>query len=531
MEDPGTGIAGERVRRTVITDGRSGGWITAATAVVAIAVVLIACSPPQPLRATAQEKPAGGTNGKEAHVNGLLLGTFPKETTFLPGESLPVETVLENTGATPIEVTNPEDPSPFRYELLRQVDRQVVITLSEIMRDARRTRDISPETFHPPVPLQPRQRTSRNEDLADFLNQDIPPGKYLLRARYPFDEPTIESALAPFTVLSPNYESFSSAVCERLELLTTVFAHRRTDGGVLILQRDSLPDPRENVFFERIKLGPGPPVSVATAIDAVNAGSGRWFAWLQGGVFQAAVGWGNRLITKSAPLTAGSPNAHLISPGFQIGVGVGMFGVLDSRGGKMILRAIRAEAQGLKELWQGELGSDAATEVRWNYRPDKETTVVWRDPSTGLLYRARFDPGGKVLEAPGVVTRVPAVAWDLSALGEPTIRFIGQDAKKNYRYAVIKAGPLEPPKEMPALQGVTAWGFCAAGDEVKVVAQAAGRVWATAPQRHGWDAIAEVKDSAYLHAFAPRGRTCWAEWVERGIGIRRVALGDEGAAK
>jgi hypothetical protein len=487
-----------------------------AAAILVLAVALPAC---------AQVPRPAPTDAKEKRVNGLVLGTFPQERTFLPGESLRVETVLENTGATPIEVENPEGPSPFRYELLRAEDRQVVMTLAEIMRDERRTRDIPMERFFPPVLLQPRQRMSRDEDLADFLNQDIPPGKYLLRAKYPYEEPTSESALAPLTILAPNYESFSSAVCERLQVLTTVFAHRRTDGAVLILQRDSFADPRENVFFERLKLDPGPPVSVATAIDAVNAGNGRWFAWLRAGAFQAAVGWGNRVIVKPPSVAVGSSSARLLSPGFQIDLGVAMFGVLDRRGGKLILRTIRASAQGLAPLWQGELGADAATDVRWNYRPETGATVAWRDPASGLIHRARFDTAGKVVEAPGAVNRAPAIAWDLPPLGEPVIQLVGQDADKKFRYAVIKPGPLEKPRDLPPLENITAWAFCPANaNPVTLVAIADGKIWSTAPQRPAWDAITEARNPAYLHAFSPRGKTCWAEWVEQGAGIRRIPL-------
>ena len=96
-------------------------------------------------------------------------------------------------------------------------------------------------------------------------------------------------------MLVPKIESLSSEVCGNKQVLVTAYAHRRTDGGVLIMQREAYTDPRENVSFRRVQLEPGPPVQVAVAIDAVNAGNGRWLGWLREGMFKLPLAGDNRL--------------------------------------------------------------------------------------------------------------------------------------------------------------------------------------------------------------------------------------------
>ena len=461
-------------------------------------------------------------------MDGLTIGTVPKDRAVLPGEQFLVETTFENHGARAAQVPNRQGPSPFVYELLAEKNRAVLLSISMIMRDERRMRDLLPPKMFPMEMLGPGESLSRDEDLAEYLNAGIAPGKYLLRAKYPHDQPVAETALAPITVLTPKYESFSSAVCPRLQILTSVFAHRREDGGVLILQRDSLADPREGVFYRRLKLDAGPPVSVATAVNVVNAGSGRWFGWLRGGALQAAHGWGNRIITQPGPLVVGDGGARLISPGFQVDVGVGLFGVVVPQGGRLMLRTVRATAQGLKVAWQGDIGPDSAQDVRWNHRPEQGTTVVWRDPATSLLHHAAFHPDGKPLQADAVLTRVPVIAWDLETTGDPVVRMVARDAAGNYRLATFRQGPgkpADPLQSLPPLENVSQWGICGVGDEsAKVVAVSAAKLWAASAGQTTWVPIADVKDTSNLHAFSPRGRTCWAEWVERGSGIVRMAI-------
>ena len=119
----------------------------------------------------------------------------------------------------------------------------------------------------------------------------------------------MESAKSEVAVLPLDIESMSSSVSEGH--LSTVIAHRRRDGQVTLLQRESeVRDPREGVFQLRTILPKGGPVSVATAIDVVPAGSGRWFAWLRDGKLAASNGWEARsLQTRNRPPLTDSSSA------------------------------------------------------------------------------------------------------------------------------------------------------------------------------------------------------------------------------
>ena len=459
-------------------------------------------------------------------MGGLVIGVFPQEAAVLSGESMMVETVFENHGDKPIEVVDSDAPSQFLYELLDARDRHLVMSLSQILRDERRSRDLPPPEVYPMVALEPGRRLTREEDLADYAANGIAPGKYLLRAKYPHDNSTAESALAPITIQAPTIESFSSEVCQRLQTLTTVFAHRRTDGGTVVLQRESLPDPQENVFMRRVKLPAGAPVTVATAIDAVNAGNGRWFAWLRDGMLAAAVGWGNRTVARPEAIRAGEASSRLLSPGFQIDVGEGMFGVVTRQGGKVVLQTVKATGEKLELMWQADLGTANENEMRWNFRPEQGATVMWRDAASSLVYQRHFDMNGKAREGEAtVVIHVAAIAWDLPPLGEPVVRIVAQDAVGRLRLGMSTTSGAPTATRIPRLGEVTAWALCGYGDrKTKIVAVAGGKLWSTEPAGAGWTEIGPVQEVRYLHAFSPRGRTCWAEWFEPGYGIRRVRI-------
>jgi hypothetical protein len=466
-------------------------------------------------------------------MDGLVIGTFPKLRAVLPGESLFVDTVFENPGPGPVDVPNSEGPSPFAYDLLKAAGGAAAYEVSQDLRDTRRARDIAPPQDRPPQALAAGETLRREEDLAEMHNEDFAPGKYLLRARVPYEGPaTSTSASSPFTVLVPRVESFSSGVCGNRKVLSTVYAHRREDGGVLILQRESLTDPREGVAFRRIQLPAGPATQVAVALDAMVAGNGRWFGWLRDGVFEAAVGWGNRVIIRAVPAKVGDAQSVLLSPGFQVDVGVGLFGFVLNASGPARLKALRASAAGLAPAFETELSPQAVRNVRWNYRADAGITVFWEDASGQLLERS-FDNDGKPLQTTRAATGglVP-LAWDLPALGEPALRAVVR--ARDGRFLLVEpATGGTAPLALPAFSDAAgtdrpSFSFCrTAPSKTKVVAVAAGKVWSTSQEAGGfgaWQVLSETHDAQYLHAFSPRGRTCWAEWIEKGIGTRRVAL-------
>jgi hypothetical protein len=472
-------------------------------------------------------------------MDGLVIGTVPKMRAVLPGESLPVESVFQNRGTTPLEVPNGEGPSPFAYELLWEKDRSVRYRVSQERRDARRMRDMPPPTDFPPETLGPGDSMQRDEDLAELHNADFAPGKYLIRTRYPFEGPAeAVSALAPFTVLVPRIESFSSEVCGNRKVLVTAYAHRREDGAVLILQRDASTDPREDVAFRRVPLEAGSPVQVAIAVDAVNAGDGRWFGWLRDGSFEAAFGWGNRLILRLKPTPVGGAETILLSPGFQVDVGVGLFGFIVNTNGVARLKAVRASSVGITAAFEADLAGQGIRNVRWNYRADSGIAVFWQDAG-GRVYRRSLDLQGKAIDpAPVSTSSLAPVSWDVTPLGSPELRTVVRVPDGRYFFRDLGQGagqaaaPPVPPVQLAQLpDGVpqdTRFAFCTtAQGKTKIVTAGAGKIWVTSVGESGssaWQPVGDASQPLFLHAFTPRGRTCWTEWFEKDVGLRRAPL-------
>jgi len=471
-------------------------------------------------------------------MSGLAIATFPKQRAVLPGESTLVDTVVENRSALAVEFDNSDGPSPFAYELLVEKDRTVRYKVSQLRRDRRRTLDIPPERVFPRESISPNHNIHRDEDLAEFHNEDFLPGKYLIRTIFPPSGPSeMVSPLSPITILVPKIESFSSEVCGNRQVLVTAYAHRREDGGVLILQREAYIDPRENVAFRRLQLEPGSRVQVAIAVDAVNAGNGRWFGWLRDGKFEAAAGWGNRLVSRAKPIQMGGAETILLSPGFQVDVGVGLFGFVEILNGAATFRAARTTGQGITPAFQVELTStgQGLRGLHWNYRPETGITVFWQD-GAGQIYRRSYDIQGKPLDAAPVrISGMTPLAWSATPLGEAGVQMVVRSPDGRYFFRASDRGTLQPPVELPPFAGAIqpaqepSFAFCpmAAAGKTKVVMAASGKIWSATVDESGSSSFtqaAEASQPLFLHAFSPRGRTCWVEWFEKDVGLRRAPL-------
>jgi hypothetical protein len=471
-------------------------------------------------------------------MDGLTIGTFPKLRAVLPGESLLVESTFENRGSAPIQLPSSEGPSPLAYDLLSEKDRAVRYQVSEDARDLRRTVDIPPPRIFPPQTVEPGHSVQRQEDLAELHNEDFAPGKYLIRARYPEEgPPEATSALSPVTVLVPRIESFSSASCGNQKVLVTAYAHRRDDGGVLLLQRESFADPREGVALRRIQLEAGPPVQVAITVDAVDAGNGRWFGWLRDGSFEAASGWGNRVFDRLRPVRIGAPDTILLSPGFQVDLGIGLFGFVLNANGAARLRTMRTSAAGAATAFETELAPQAIRNVRWNYRAESGISVFWQD-AEGRVYRRSLDLQGRPIDvAPVLTSGVAPLAWDVAPLGGPELVTTVRMPDGRYFFRNLGTGSPEatssrvPPTQLAELtEGMPPnpkFAFCTTAAGTKIVMAGAGKIWSTSIGSKGpsaWRQVGDAAQPAYLHAFSPRGRTCWTEWFEIDIGLRRAPL-------
>jgi hypothetical protein len=452
-------------------------------------------------------------------MEGLTIATFPVKASALSGESLLFRTVLQNTGKTPLQVPSNETVSQFGYELRPQQEGGRSYGVSAMDSNRRRSPHLPA-----PVPVQmetlaPGATVERIEDLADYWNEGFLPGRYFVTVNYSAASLTSPKAIA--TILPDNVESFSSAVSG--DILTSVMAHRRYDGGVTILQRDSLRDPREQVFYQRQSLPSSGPISVATAIDVVPAGAGRWFAWLRDGMLTASVGWGDRIIVSTQPIRVEAAQGELLSPGFQIAPGIGLFGVIDRRGDAVRLLTYVADRTGLKLHWVADLTTTGAATAQWNCQANGAVTVVWQEPASGRILSRDYQPDGHAAEAtPRVRTSSRPAAWSVAPAGPLAISMLGA-FQGTYRYARLGAESVAEPNPIAELAGVTGWAFDTAPGGTTIVAATATGISHSKPGG-AWETLVETKTPQRLHVFAMPGGSWWAEWVVPGYGVARAKL-------
>lgn len=462
--------------------------------------------------------PPQAAPGKRTNMNNAVIATFPTAPAVLSGQALVVRTLFDNRGSEPVDGPSRRQMSAYTYILRSQAEGGPVYGLSALITLRRRSPDKVDTPARMTESIPGGQKVEREEDIADFWNEGFAPGKYWLTVRY--DAAGMESAKSKVTVLPLEVESMSSFVSE--SHLSTVLAHRRTDGQVTLLQRESrVRDPREGVFEVRGMLPQGGPVSVATAIDVVPAGSGRWFAWLRDGKLAASNAWGNKIVAALEPVDA---DGFLLSPGFQVAVGTGFFGTVSSTGH---IQTYLVTAAGIQKHWSGDLGSGAAPgKILWNCQPDRSVIVAWEE-SGGRVMSRSFDVAGKAGDdAPRVITPGRPLVWGLAASGTPTIWGV-VSARSELMAFRIGPGGDRVMTRLPAISGVVEWDLCEAapGGSSTIAALTDEKIYSARLDQPAWSAnSATVRQARAMHIVSLNGRTMWAEWIEAGFGIRRAKL-------
>ncbi|HEY4354691.1 MAG TPA: hypothetical protein VGN16_03010 [Acidobacteriaceae bacterium] len=443
-----------------------------------------------------------------------VIATFPEKPVFLSGQELPVRTIVDNRGGAPVQVPSRDAPSFFVYTMQSQKEGGPVYGLSRLITDRRRSPDRGPDAPFQGETLPAGAKFEWADDIAAYWNEGFAPGKYSLTVRE--DTLNIESPRTLVTILPLAVESFSSEVS--VDHLASLAAHRRDDGQVVLLQRESaVLDPREGVFRTRQVLLKGGPVTVATAIDIVPAGSGRWFAWTQAGKLNASVGWGNRTIVTAPPVPA---DGSLLSPGFQIGVGTALFGVLSASGQ---LSTYLATSAGLKPHWTVHLPV-AHGKLLWNVEPDGSVTVAWEESGSERILRQSFNAEGHPLtpEPEQISSRKP-MAWGMPAYGPPSVWLAGSDAEAIVVGESPKSGK-RTLQRVPQLKAGTHWDFLRTARGWGLAAIAGDKLYSVSNRNPEWRALMEAPRAESLHVVSLNGGAMWAEWVEPGFGIRRAKL-------
>jgi hypothetical protein len=141
--------------------------------------------------------------------------------------------------------------------------------------------------------------------------------------------------------------------------------------------------------------------------------------------------------------------------------------------------------------------------------------------------------------APFTAGNVLPVGWSLAPLGEaellsavrlPDGRYFFRDFRLTPGQAPGSRGEprelVQFPEGVPQQPALT---FCspAEGGKTRIVAAGAGKIWAASVEETkagAWQPVGDAAEPSFLHAFSPRGRTCWVEWFEKDVGLRRAPL-------
>lgn len=451
-------------------------------------------------------------------MSNAVIATFPSAPAFLTGQATRVRTLFDNPGPEPVDGPMSRQMSAYTYVLRSQTAGGPQYGLSAGLTRRRRAGDKIGGPAPATESIPGGRKVERQEDIADYWNEGFAPGKYWLTVRW--TAAGMESAKSEVTILPLDVESMSSFVSDGH--LAMALAHRRTDGQVTLVQRESHPrDPGEGTFEVRTILPKGGPVSVAIAIDVVPAGSGRWYAWLRDGQLAAANGWGDRIVVSAPPIAV---EGALLSPGYQVAVGTGFFGTVTPAGH---LQTYLVTNAGIKKSWAAELGSAAAAgKVRWNCQGDRSVTVVWEEPGGRVMGRSFNAEGKPVEDAPRVIVPGRPLAWGLPATGVAKVWALAGDAAS---YVLFRIGPAgdRAMTRLPGLSGVVSWDYheFAEGGSGVIAAMTADKIHSSKLNSPAWVANnAAVRQGRDMHLVSLNGRTMWAEWIEPKLGIRRAKL-------
>ena len=272
------------------------------------------------------------------------------ERCVLTGQLFEVVVRMENTGAAPIELVEPDgvSPGPLEYELRHQSDPASSVTLSRAGFE-RLQRGGPTGGGANLVTLAPGASVEVKEEPGQYAVGGLHPGRYEVRARWTQPGLEAESAAVPLEVEVARPAHLTALLCRRSVSNCAVFDHP-TATGTLILERTIESFDPTIAAFARVHFVPAPDV-VTDVCAALHCGvdiQGRWHAWLQGrGVFGART-WSGVMMAKPAPGRSAIASPRLAKPMFHLASGVGRVLVFGSLNGQLAIELWGSEARALK---------------------------------------------------------------------------------------------------------------------------------------------------------------------------------------
>lgn len=348
---------------------------------------------------------AGCQNGQGAiYIRGLAMSIEieildPKKP-FLAGSAMPLTVFLRNLGKSPIDLPSPDAQSPFEYEVLSGDGKNALFSFSERGRDLALQRGIFPPAHTPTQAVNPGQGLTFKENLAGFLTQPIPPGRYLIQAGLMFQGTTVASNQASFEVVPIQVTALAQALNSEHRRMVTAVSHREPDGSETIFRRQSTTGhPEVGTFQELHRLQPSREVeSMALALETAPAPGWRWLLWLEKGELAGGMSREYDIKYPIAPVPTGLDSPRLLEHGYQFENGTALFILSGLEGNARKIKLISVPGVRPPELIDVPLRASIPEQVSASLiRSDDshQLLVAWieADGSTSRMVGVRVDPG------------------------------------------------------------------------------------------------------------------------------------------
>lgn len=405
------------------------------TLIAAVAASVLIARPAMPER----PHPAALDQAKKgaSQMSTLNIAISLKSTAPVVSESFPVEVSLRNIGATPADVPDPDSPSVFEFAVKGLDSGLPSVTLSATRARLARDPNPAPKLGSDPVTLAAGAVRVYPHDLASFMAEPLPPGRYAVSVVYRGGRDVAQSADVPFLVSTPVVAAYTAASSPVSGALVSVLAHRGGDGRVAILQRDSRPGrPQDGVSYRRFELPPGETadgvaVTIETDPGDMEAG-GRWYAYLQAGRLGAGMAEGATAFFRIEPADLGLKQAQLHRTGWQPRPGRAVFAAIGTdAAGKPSIALVTFLAKEKRAVVRTAPLGGASVPAKWaaRYRADDGGTIdlVVADAVAGgtRVYRQSFIiESGRAAAPVGLIQRPEA----LSAIALAPLASGGKDA-------------------------------------------------------------------------------------------------------
>lgn len=471
----------------------------------------------------------------------LELDIRPERSEILVGEALRVRGRLRNGGAEDVVICDEGSRSPYHYQLRSTVDGELVYEISQQTSLSFRASEIANSVEPPPMQIMAAGDERVIEEVLELYAME--PGSYHLSCHYEYDGIQFVSPSARLTVKPAQPTAYLTAFCRQRAVFCSLLAVEE-EGGVAIFQQETADSqPGDAPFWRRLEHLPTAVDALALAFPGDSENRGRWFGWLQGSSFVAALGRGSSLALQCQPIDLGEGALRLLPGGFQDRGDSAAFYVADVSGGRLI--RLHCSEEGIKGIvyqapWKAAPERIAA--VAFGRQGCRYYQLIWVEKTAqGTdIYCAPLPVGGPEIETPPTLLHhsvSPLLAWANPAISEEESSAVhllwgGAEANEALRYQRVIVGGGPPRSEewiLPAPQGqIEAWAIGpSSGPSLPVVALVDSAIYLNdAAKPADWQDLGDDCPRGDFGMASAENGEHWLWWFDDSWGAQYMLLSD-----